>query len=95
MNHLGKAGIVRGYRGVGGGYALARHPDSITVFDIYDALKEDVHLAPCVREDIDCERESTCAAKDFWSGMSRVLVRELRSTTIGDLLRNRKTLQRG
>lgn len=92
MNHLGKAGIVRGYRGVGGGYALARSPDNITVFDIYDALKEDVHLAPCVRDDVSCEREDSCAARDFWSGMSRVLIRELRSTSIGDLLRRRKVL---
>ena len=90
MNHLGKAGIVRGYRGVGGGYALARNPDNITVFDIYDALKEDVHLAPCVRDDVSCEREDSCPARDFWSGMSKVLIRELRSTSIGDLLRRRK-----
>jgi Rrf2 family protein len=95
MNHLGKAGIVRGYRGVGGGYALARDPNDITVFDIYNALKEDVHLAPCVRMDVDCDREDTCAAKEFWAGMSKTLVRELRSTTIGDLLQDKKTVQRG
>jgi Rrf2 family iron-sulfur cluster assembly transcriptional regulator len=94
MNHLGKAGIVRGYRGVGGGYALARDPYDITVFDIYDALKEDVHLAPCVGAGLDCEREDSCAARSFWNGMSRVLVRELRSTTIGDLLENKKASPR-
>ena len=95
MNHLGRAGIVHGYRGVGGGYALARNPEDITVFDIYSALKEDVTLAPCVSIDITCERKDSCAAKDFWVGMSNVLVSELKSTTIGDLLRNRKASERG
>ncbi len=94
MSHLGKAGIVRGYRGVGGGYTLARDPHEITVLDIYTALDEDVHLAPCVGPDLRCEREDSCAARDFWHRMSRVLLRELRSTTIGDLLENMKIPQR-
>ncbi len=86
MNHLGKAGIVQGFRGVGGGYALAKDPYQITVLDIYNALKEDVHLAPCVNVEVSCERKGSCPAMDFWTGMSIVLLRELRSTTIGDLL---------
>jgi Rrf2 family protein len=90
MNHLGKAGIVQGFRGVGGGYALARDPDDITVFDIYDALKEDVRLAPCVNTDVGCDRQDCCAARNFWTGMSKVLVGELKSTSIGDLLREAK-----
>jgi Rrf2 family protein len=94
MNHLGKAGIVRGFRGVGGGYALARDPKDITVYDIYSALKEDVTLAPCVGEDIVCERKDSCAAKDFWTGMSSVLLTELKTTTVGDLVRNKKAMER-
>ena len=90
MNHLGKAGIVQGFRGVGGGYALARDPDDITVLDIYKALNEDVNLAPCVDVSVYCERKGSCAAKSFWSGMSGVLLRELGSTTIGDLLKNKR-----
>lgn len=95
MNHLGKAGIVQGYRGVGGGYALARDPHEITVFDIYRALSEDVNLAPCVNESVICERKNSCAAKDFWTGMSRVLLTELRSTTIGDLIERKRASQGG
>jgi len=90
MNYLGKAGIVRGYRGVGGGYTLARSPDDITVGDIYDALGEDVRLAPCVSPDTDCERKDNCAARDFWRTMNRLIESELRATTIGNLLRDRK-----
>jgi Rrf2 family protein len=93
MNHLGKAGIVQGFRGVGGGYALAKSPDDITVFDIYNALREDVSLAPCVARDIGCERQNRCAAKDFWVQMNRVIQKELSSTTVGDLLRNRRILE--
>jgi len=102
--HQGRVGIFerelldfrpyRNLRGVGGGYTLARDPHEITVLDIYTALDEDVHLAPCVGPDLRCEREDSCAARDFWHRMSRVLLRELRSTTIGDLLENMKIPQR-
>lgn len=94
MNHLGRAGIVKGFRGVGGGYALARDPEEITVYDIYSALKEDVTLAPCVSQDDICARMDSCAAKDFWTGMSGLLLTELKTTTIGDLLRNKKAMER-
>ncbi len=94
MNHLGRAGIVQGFRGVGGGYALARDPEEITVYDIYSALKEDVTLAPCVSQDDICARMDSCAAKDFWTGMSGLLLTELKTTTIGDLLRNKKAMER-
>lgn len=90
MNHLGKAGIVQGFRGVGGGYTLARDPHDITVFDIYSALSEDVNLAPCVNVEVGCDRKQSCGARDFWMGMSRVLVAELRSTTIADLIERMK-----
>lgn len=94
MNHLGRAGIVQGFRGVGGGYALARDPEEITVYDIYSALKEDVTLAPCVSQDDICVRMDSCPAKDFWTGMSGLLLTELKTTTIGDLLRNKKAMER-
>jgi len=93
MNHLGRAGIVQGFRGVGGGYALARDPEEITVYDIYSALNEDVTLAPCVSQDDICARMDSCAAKDFWTGMSGLLLTELKTTTIGDLLRNKKAME--
>ena len=54
-----------------------------------------MNLAPCVNVEVSCERKGSCAAEDFWTGMSRVLVRELRSTTIGGLLEKMKTSQGG
>ncbi|MDH5300388.1 MAG: Rrf2 family transcriptional regulator [Gammaproteobacteria bacterium] len=37
---LRKGGLVRGTRGPGGGYRLARHPENISVAEIIDVLNE-------------------------------------------------------
>ena len=39
MRSLTKAGIMKSYRGVEGGFALQRAPKDITLFDIIDAVE--------------------------------------------------------
>ena len=57
---LKKAGIVRSVRGPGGGFALARSLDSLTVKEIFDAAGEELTVLPCNRREAECERQSEC-----------------------------------
>ena len=46
LKKLQNAGIVEGYRGVHGGYALKRDPADLTLYDIYLAL---IHISEPTR----------------------------------------------
>lgn len=39
LGHLTRCGIVRSHRGPGGGYALAREPESIALWDVVEAFR--------------------------------------------------------
>jgi Rrf2 family protein len=38
MQQLGRAGLVRSQRGLGGGFTLAREPDNLTVLEVINAV---------------------------------------------------------
>lgn len=48
LKRLARAGILTSFRGVRGGYDLARSADDISVADIVDALEGPIGLMPCI-----------------------------------------------
>ena len=47
LQDLGKYGIVRSQRGLGGGFVLAAPPESITVFDVLNAVDPPRRIRAC------------------------------------------------
>lgn len=85
LQELAHAGLVRTIRGSGGGVTLARPAGDITVRDVYEAVEGPVLLCRCrQRGRTDCD-DQPCSTHEFWSGVERVLTRELDSVTIATL----------
>jgi Rrf2 family protein len=61
IQKLAQAGIVTTHRGVGGGIALARPPEEITLLDIIEAIEGPVALNSCIIRPGECPREGYCA----------------------------------
>jgi Rrf2 family protein len=47
LQQLGAAGLIKGRRGVGGGYALARRPAQIRLLDILNAVNPMERITTC------------------------------------------------
>jgi Rrf2 family protein len=54
LKKLEKSGIVKGYRGAGGGYALIRDPGTITLFDVSTAVDGELLLNECLGHGAEC-----------------------------------------
>ena len=87
INPLKNAGLVSVNRGAHGGFALARPPEKITVYDIVSLLEGPMALVPCVRRRDDCERAAACAARAVWTAVDRALERALRGITLAAIAR--------
>ena len=48
LKKLQKAGIVKGYRGVHGGYAMNKSLGELTLFDVYKAIDPDLFIIECM-----------------------------------------------
>lgn len=56
LKKLQKAKIVRGYRGVHGGYAMRKGPEKITLLDVYKAIDPDMFIIECMNPKKPCSR---------------------------------------
>ncbi|MCJ7681030.1 MAG: Rrf2 family transcriptional regulator [Candidatus Aminicenantes bacterium] len=77
--------LVKSIRGAGGGYTLARHPSSIRVSEILNALEGTCDLVECVEDDEFCSRMSRCAAHEVWAKASQMLKDYFEQTSLQDL----------
>ena len=83
---LSKTGFVFSSRGKGGGYKLARPPETITVAAILKAVEGS--LAPVACLDIPnnvCPRAGNCVTLPMWRELERRIDKYLNSVTVADL----------
>ncbi len=83
------AGLVKSKRGVGGGYVLAREPDTITLADIIRAVEGPISLGDFGEPHTDgaCDHEGQCVLLSIWHGVGAEMRRLLEGYTIADIVR--------
>lgn len=84
---LAKARVLRSQRGAGGGFALARSADQITVLEVIEAIDGKIALQRCLGEVPDCERREGCALCSLFEQAQDRLKEVFGQTTLADLAR--------
>lgn len=93
LNSLKKKGLVKSVRGPQGGYALAKKPGEVTLFDLYVALEKGKQKpAPAAPADPD---ETSLADTLFWQIFSSSIRSGLSERTLKDLLDEARRLKKG
>ena len=82
---LSRAGIVRTSPGTGGGVALARPADKITLKEIVEALEGPITLSECISRPETCKRSSTCTVRANLTTVQNKLTEEFASRRLSDL----------
>jgi len=97
LKSLARRGILQSHRGAKGGYSLARRPEAITVTEMIGALEGPVALTECALEGQLCPHEGSCAVRDPWQVINRVVEEALSRVTLADLIDSdfSKLLSRG
>ena len=89
LKKLQNAGIVQGYRGVHGGYALKKDPAELTLYDIYTAIDSDMSIIECLNGRCECTRNGQdgipCYAHDELKDIQNELWVMLRRKSMEDL----------
>ncbi|GAB6277746.1 MAG: Rrf2 family transcriptional regulator [Rectinema sp.] len=85
---LRKAGIVKAFRGPGGGFSLNKKPEEISAYDILFAVGETLEIVPCAFErngKKPCPKYECCDAGNFWMGMERIVMEYAKSRHLSDI----------
>jgi len=84
---LARAGLVHSVRGTGGGFALARPTEEISVLEIIEAIEGPIALQRCLEEKPDCHHMSGCALCGLFSEAQDRLKDTFAQTSLGELVR--------
>ena len=88
LKQLGHAGLVESFRGVNGGYRIARSPEAITVAEIVVAMEGPIGMTECSAHAGLCDHESHCGVRGNWQRISRVIEQALRNITLAEMAGN-------
>lgn len=69
FSNLRKAGLVKGVRGPGGGYRLAKPAAEISIANIINAVDESVDITNCHGKG-NCQEGERCLTHELWSDLS-------------------------
>ncbi|SFW39556.1 SUF system Fe-S cluster assembly regulator [Luteibacter sp. UNCMF366Tsu5.1] len=83
---LGHAGLVESFRGVNGGYRLARPAEAISLAEIVEAMEGPIGLTECSMAQGQCERQSQCGVSGSWRSVSGAIDGVLRAMTLAQML---------
>lgn len=85
---LNKGGLLTSYRGVKGGYQLARRPEEVTLADIVAALDGPISLTECSSHSRDrCEITRTCPARSNLQRINDAVLGALSNITLAEMTR--------
>lgn len=82
MQILSKGGIVRSYRGVKGGFSLARSPKDINLRQIIECIEDRIALNTCLIGDRSCDRTPDCPVHPIWREAQARLLEVLESADL-------------
>lgn len=88
---LTRGGLLRSYRGAGGGIALARPADQISLLQVVEAIDGPISVSSCVLWPEECTRSGTCPVHEIWCEAQTLLVDRLKSTTLSSLVEQSRT----
>ncbi len=85
---LMRYGLISSYRGIGGGYLLARPADEITIRQVLEAVEGPLVVSQCVTPTgcRACVHANGCPVQCFWYGIRDRLLDMLSSATIQDMV---------
>lgn len=78
FQQFSKVGLVKSYRGTGGGFVLGRPADKITLLEVVEAVEGTIIPNRCVINVGECDRDNLCTVHPVWKKV-QLQVREILS----------------
>jgi len=88
---LRQAGLIRGKKGPGGGFYLARDPKEIRLKEVLDAVGESTSPVQCVigKADKYCAQVAQCHMKSCWQELKKEIDAFFNKRTLWDVCKSK------
>jgi Rrf2 family protein len=80
-------GILESYKGLGGGFKLARDPKEILLVDLMEIFQGSFRLNECFFKKVICPHRKDCELKKKIEGIDKLVVSKLKSISVYSLIK--------
>ena len=89
LRKLVSAGLVKSYKGMQGGYELAKAPSEITMLDVIETVEGSYYLNRCHEEEFVCTRgaKGCCCYQKVFNEITDIVSQKLAEYNFEDLLK--------
>ena len=87
LKQLAQAQLVESFRGVNGGYRLARTPDRISIAEIVIAMEGPIGMTECSAHSGMCGHEPHCGVRVNWRRINQAIAQALDSVKLSDMVK--------
>jgi len=85
LKTLAQAELVAGFRGIHGGYRLARAADEISLFEIVEAMEGPLAITECNLDHSQCGIVHQCGVRANWRRVNDVISDALRAVSLAEM----------
>ena len=86
LKQLVNAELIESFRGINGGYRLARLPAQISIADIVIAMEGPIGMTQCSAQAGTCDHESHCGVRVNWQRINQTIAGALAGVSLADML---------
>lgn len=90
LQNLCRGGILLSKRGTGGGFALSRRPDQISLREVIEIIEGKIYIVNCLLAPSQCGRAETCPISPVWVKVQDFILEIMASITISDIINEGK-----
>ena len=90
LQTLSRKGFVKSFKGIHGGFILAKNPEDIKIMDLFKIMEDKNALVfYCASDPKDCvrDRASICAIRPFFSFLEDEFMKIIDNYTLADVIR--------
>ena len=87
FQNFAKLGIVKSYRGTGGGFLIGRSPSEITLREVVEAVEGPIMPNRCLIRSGSCSKDRTCTVHPVWRKVQAQVQEILDGVTLEELAR--------
>jgi Rrf2 family protein len=85
LQKLVRSGLLSSQHGTNGGYALARHPSTMTALEVIRAIDGPLFITSCVTTRGECDQSPKCTVREPLRKVNETIEQALNAVTISSL----------
>jgi Rrf2 family protein len=93
LQRLVKAGLLRSQHGINGGYTLARDPNTISAFEVIQAIDGPLFITSCVTVRGECDQTDRCTIREPLRKVNESIEQVLKRIKISHMREEPETIE--